>query len=91
MTENEKKLLVELICNEQTHMIIKDHTRYDTDKYKELEALKIKIKDMWGGYYECLCLAVSTKAREKIEKELFNKRFGKGDNEWLELSKRMVL
>lgn len=46
MTENEKKLIVELICNEQTHMIIKDHTRYDTDKYKELEALKIKIKDM---------------------------------------------
>ena len=46
MTENEKKLLVELICNEQTHMIVKDHTRYDTDKYKELEALKIKIKDM---------------------------------------------
>ena len=46
MTENEKKLLVELICNEQTHMIIKDHTRYDTDKYKELEALKVKIKDM---------------------------------------------
>ena len=31
--------------------------------------------------YMCLCLAVSTKAREKIEKELFNKRFGKGDNE----------
>lgn len=47
MTDNEKKLLVELICNEQTHMIIKDHTRYNTDKYKELEALKIKIKDMW--------------------------------------------
>ena len=45
-SENEKKLLVELICNEQTHMIIKDHTNYDTDKYKELEALKIKIKDM---------------------------------------------
>ena len=32
--------------------------------------------------YMCLCLAVSTKDREKIEeKELFNKRFGKGDNE----------
>lgn len=28
-----------------------------------------------------MCLAVSTKDREKIEKELFNKRFGKGDNE----------
>lgn len=46
MTENEKRLLVELICNEQTYMIVNDHTRYDTDKYKELEALKIKIKDM---------------------------------------------
>ena len=46
MTENEKKLLVELICNEQTHMIVKDHTSYDSDKYKELEALKIKIKDI---------------------------------------------
>lgn len=42
MTENEKKLLVELICNEQTHMIVKDHTSYDSNK----EALKIKIKDM---------------------------------------------
>lgn len=31
--------------------------------------------------YTCLCLTVSTKDREKIEKELFNKRFGKGDNE----------
>lgn len=31
--------------------------------------------------YVCLRLAVSTKDREKIEKELFNKRFGKGDNE----------
>ena len=32
MTENEKKLLVELICNEQTHMIIKDHTMQITLK-----------------------------------------------------------
>ncbi len=31
--------------------------------------------------YMYLCLAVSTKDREKIEKELFNKRFGKGDSE----------
>lgn len=46
MTEREKNLIVELICNEQTHMIIKDHTRYDTEKYKELEALKIKIKNL---------------------------------------------
>ena len=46
MTEREKNLIVELICNEQTHMIMKDHTRYDTEKYKELEALKIKIKNL---------------------------------------------
>jgi len=46
MTEREKNLIVELICNEQTHMIMKDHTRYDTEKYKELEALKIKIKNI---------------------------------------------
>lgn len=46
MTQHEKDLLIELICNEQTHMIIKDHTRYDTEKYRELEALKIKIKNL---------------------------------------------
>lgn len=27
-------------------MIIKDHTRYDSDKYKELERLKVKMKDV---------------------------------------------
>ena len=36
----------ELICNEQTHMIIKEHTKYESDKYKKLEELKVKIKDM---------------------------------------------
>ena len=45
--KEEKKLLMELICNEQIHMIIKNHTRYDSDKYKKLEELKIKIKDLW--------------------------------------------
>ena len=44
--KEEKKLLMELICNEQIHMIIKNHTRYDSDKYKQLEELKIKIKDL---------------------------------------------
>lgn len=46
ISKEEKKILIELICNEQTHMIIKDHTKYDSDKYKKLETLKIKIKDM---------------------------------------------
>ena len=46
LTKHNRKLLIELICNEQTHMIVKDHTKYESDRYKELEALKIKIKDM---------------------------------------------
>ena len=46
LNKEEKKMIIESICNEQTHMIIKDHTKYDSDKYKKLEVLKIKIKDM---------------------------------------------
>ena len=46
LDKKEKKVIIELICNEQTHMIVKDHTRFDSDKYKELEELKVKIKDM---------------------------------------------
>lgn len=46
LNKEERKMIIELICNEQTHMIIKDHTKYDSDKYKKLEVLKIKIKDM---------------------------------------------
>lgn len=45
LNKEEKKLLIELICNEQTPMIIKDHTKYESDKYKLLEELKVKIKD----------------------------------------------
>ena len=46
INKEEKKLLIELICNEQTHMIVKDHTKYDSDKYRKLEKLKVKIKDL---------------------------------------------
>ena len=45
LNKEEKKMLIELICNEQTYMIVKDHTKYDSQKYKKLEELKIKIKD----------------------------------------------
>ena len=45
LNKEEKKLLLELIGNEQIHMIIKDHTKYESDKYKKLEELKVKIKD----------------------------------------------
>ena len=46
LNKEEKKMLIELICNEQTHMIVKDHTKYGSQKYKKLEELKVKIKDM---------------------------------------------
>lgn len=46
LNKEEKRLLLELICNEQTRMIIKDNTKYKSEKYKELEKLKIKVKDI---------------------------------------------
>ena len=48
LSYEEKNLIVELICAEQTGMIVKDHTKYESDVYKKLEQLKVKIKDMWG-------------------------------------------
>lgn len=44
-TEKEREMLIKLICNEQIHMIIKHPERYNTDNYRALETLKIKIKD----------------------------------------------
>ena len=46
LNKEEKKILIELICNEQTHMIVKNHTKYDSQKYKKLEELKVKIKSL---------------------------------------------
>lgn len=46
MNKEDRILILELICNEQIHMIIKDNTKYMSDKYKKLEELKVKIKDM---------------------------------------------
>ena len=51
LNKEEKKVLIELICNEQTHMIIKDHTKYNSQKYKKLEELKVKIKDLWNAWF----------------------------------------
>lgn len=45
-TINEKKLLIETICDKQIRKIVKDPEAYNSPKYMELEALKIKIKDM---------------------------------------------
>lgn len=46
MSKEEKKLLIELICEEQTNMIIDDSAKYESERYLNLERLKIKIKDM---------------------------------------------
>ena len=42
----EKTILVELICQEQTQMLRKDKEAYNHDKYKNLEMIKVKVKDM---------------------------------------------
>lgn len=45
LTKEERNVLIELICNEQIlHMVAKD--KYETDKYKQLEELKVKIRIM---------------------------------------------
>lgn len=45
LNQEEKRLLIESICTEQTNMIVEDHTQYESEKYHKLEELKIKIKD----------------------------------------------
>ena len=49
LTKEEKKMIIELISNEQIHMIIKNHDKYRSGKYINLEQLKVKIKDMQRG------------------------------------------
>lgn len=46
LSKEDKKMLLELICNEQIHMIVKDNNKYISDEYRTLEELKIKIKDL---------------------------------------------
>lgn len=45
-TKNQKEIAIDLICKKQTEMLIDDGHSYDSDEYKELEAIKIKIKNM---------------------------------------------
>lgn len=45
LSSKDKKAIIELICNEQTHMIIKNPESYGSSKYQHLEELKVKIKD----------------------------------------------
>lgn len=45
-TDDERRVLIELICDRQTKMLVDDCMKYESDEYKELEKLKIMIKDM---------------------------------------------
>ena len=45
LSNEEKRVLIELICLEQTDMIIKNPESYTSSLYMFLERLKIKIKD----------------------------------------------
>ena len=45
-TKEEKEVLLDLICSKQIHLILKNHKNYENEKYKNLEELKVKIKDM---------------------------------------------
>lgn len=45
-SKDEKSLLINMICHRQTSMIVKDPTSYESDEYKNLESLKVKIKNM---------------------------------------------
>lgn len=46
LDKNEKILILKLIGKEQLHMLSKDNLNYESVKYKKLEALKVRIKDM---------------------------------------------
>lgn len=45
-SKEEKKILVELICHEQAHLIACDCNNYTDKKYKQLEELKVKVKSI---------------------------------------------
>ena len=56
MTKHDKKVLIRLICQEQTKMLLHDATSYESKTYRSLERLKVQIKDdpEWkrkGGEY----------------------------------------
>lgn len=46
MNNEDKDILIELIIERQLNMIIEDRNNHDSDKYKQLEKLKVKVKSM---------------------------------------------
>ena len=45
LDEEDRELLIKLICKEQLRMITKDSKKYNSDKYKRREVLKVVIND----------------------------------------------
>ena len=46
LTEEDKTMIITLICQEQSKMIVTDHTQCTLVKYKQLEEIKVKIKSL---------------------------------------------
>jgi len=47
--DKNKKLLLELICDRQIALLLQDSTNYESAKYKQLEKLKVYVKDIKEG------------------------------------------
>lgn len=44
--EENRKLLLELICDEQIRMLVKNPDKYESKKYIQLEEIKAQINEM---------------------------------------------
>jgi len=44
LTKQEIQILLELVCNEQTEGVIKHSGFFTSQRYKDLESLKIKLR-----------------------------------------------
>lgn len=42
----EKKMLLELICDKQIELLLMDGASYSSERYKQLEGLKLFVKDI---------------------------------------------
>ena len=74
-TKEDRKLLLELICNEQIHMIIKDNTKYLSDKYKKLEALKAKVNALEVKKIVKLVLVTNAQAMKMLTTHVETAKF----------------
>ena len=81
-SDDERKILIELICEKQTQKIIKDPMCYTLRVSIAVIALFVIICVLVVAYV-CLCLMTSSKDADEVERRLFNEKFNKdkGDKE----------